>query len=149
MKTYRNTSNVIRACCAITLAFSLCFAIITECNIVAFEGMLTRLSDNTMYIIEVTMLFITGAGILAALKGFNWLLHHSIYKVEDKERMARYRKYSLIRVAMLGIIVFAGAFFYYTTLENWGMYYALAAFVSIFFCLPSAEGVKIEMEGDK
>ena len=56
-----------------------------------------------------------------------------------------YSEMSIARICLLGALMMMGAVFYYATLENWGMYYALAAFVTSLFCLPSAEGVEIEL----
>ena len=145
MTDYKKISRNIRIAYAATIAVVATFIALCESNGIHIEGMLTALPDGTMYIVEVATLFVVGIGLFAALKGYDWLLRHKIHAIEGKQRICRYASINYIRIGLLGILMLLGTFFYYGTLENWGMYYGLAAFVASLFCLPSSEGVEIEM----
>lgn len=147
MIDYKKISRNIRLLFVCFVALVLLLVVLSECDLLpSLEGMLLSVSPNTMYIMQVSMFFLVGLGILAALKGFHWCLHHKILVKEGAERVRLYASFSYMRIALLGLLMLLGAFFYYATLANWGMYYGLAAFVVSFFCLPSAEGVEAEME---
>lgn len=145
MKEYKKISRNIRILYALQLALVALLVALCEWNILPVEGMLVGTDAGTMYVIEVAMLAIVGVGIFAALKGYDWLLRHRVYKVVGQHRVQLYQASNIVRIVFLTILLLVSAFFYYATLENWGMYYALATFVSSLFCLPSAEGVEIEL----
>jgi hypothetical protein len=142
---YKKISRNIRIVYAAVLAAIVTMVVLCESNVLPVEGVLLGMSPDAKYIIEVGMLFAVGFGILAALKGFNWYLTHKIQPAEDEHKVNMYSEMSIARICLLGALMMMGAVFYYATLENWGMYYALAAFVTSLFCLPSAEGVEIEL----
>ncbi len=144
--TYKKISRNIRLVYAVLMLVAVAFVALCEWNVIPVEGMLVGMDAGTMYVVEVGMLAVVGVGIFAALKGYDWLLRHRVLKAEGEHRVQLYQVCNISRVAFLAFLVMLGVFFYYGTLENWGMYYALAAFVSSFFCLPSAEGVEIELE---
>ena len=102
-------------------------------------------SNGAVFAFATDAAMAVGFGILAALKGFNWYLTHKIQPAEGEHKVNMYSEMSIARICLLGALMMMGAVFYYATLENWGMYYALAAFVTSLFCLPSAEGVEIEL----
>lgn len=110
----------------------------------AFVG---RYDEQATYIIEVAMFFLTGICILLALKFFDRLWLRRVAEVKEEEKASKYFAAYAIRLALLAAPMITGAIFYYGLHVNWGLYYALAGFVSSFFCLPSAEGVEIEMDG--
>lgn len=145
MTDCKKISRNIRIVYAVLLTIVVVLTVMCEYNVIPVEGMLLGVDAGTMYVVEVGMLFVVGLGLLAALKGFNWCMHHKVYAKKGSRRVKRYVTLSHLRNALLGILMLAGVFFYYATLENWGMYYALAAFVTSFFCLPSPEGVEIEL----
>ena len=149
MIDYKKISRDIRIVYAALLAAVITFAVLCECDVIPLEGMLLGVAPGTMYILEVSMLFAVGIGILIALKGFNWCLLHKVHATEGEHRVKLYVALSNARNCLLNALMVLGAVFYYGTLENWGMYYALAAFVSSFFCLPSAEGVEIELRAER
>ena len=149
MTNYKNISRNIRVLYAVLVALALALTALCELNILPIEGMLLNVDPGTMYIIEVASLFGVGVGIFAALKGYNWLLEHKVLSVEGDLRVKRYMTYNNARILLLALLMLLGVFFYYGTLENWGLYYALASLVSSFFCLPSAEGVEIELQVEK
>ena len=149
MTDYKKTSRNIRIAYAAVMAVTATFAALCESNTITVEGMLTTLDAGTMYIVEVTTLFAVGISLFAALKGYDWLLHHKVQTTETELRTSRYVRFNYTRIGLLGALMLIGTFFYYATLENWGMYYGLSAFVASFFCLPSAEGVEIEMAIEK
>ena len=124
----------------VVVAIALC-----EYHLIPVEGMLLGVEPGTMYVVEVSVLFCVGIGSFVALKGFNWYLHNKLYAMEEMRREKKYVAMNYIRICLLSLLMMIGVFLYYGTLENWGMYYALASFVSTLFCLPSAEGVKIEL----
>lgn len=102
-------------------------------------------AERMIYLIEVFMFFQTGICILLALKFFDGLWLRRVHKVKETEKTSVYFAIYAIRLAILAVPMLSGVIFYYGLLENWGLYYALAGFVSSFFCLPSAEGVEIEL----
>ena len=110
----------------------------------AFVG---RYDEQATYIIEVAMFFLTGICILLALKFFDRLWLRRVAEVKEEEKASKYFAAYAVRLALLAAPMIMGAIFYYGLHVNWGLYYALAGFVSSFFCLPSAEGVEIEMDG--
>lgn len=149
MTDFKKISRNIRIVYAALLVVVVALIALCEFNVLPVEGMLLDIAPGTMYIIEVASLFGVGLGILLALKGYNWLLEHKVHTAEGALRAKRFVSYNHARIILLAILMLLGVFFYYGTLENWGMYYALASFVSSFFCLPSAEGVEIELQVEK
>lgn len=144
-KIYRNIRIIYAAIIAAIVAFiTLC-----EYNLIPVEGALTALTDGTIYIVEVSALFVVGIGIFAALKGYDWMLRHKVHTADSEQRLSYYARINYTRIGLLGALMLMGTFFYYATLENWGMYYGLSAFVASLFCLPSTEGIEIEMAIDK
>lgn len=148
MTDNKKISRNIRILYALLAVLVIALIVLCELNILPIEGMLLTVDPGTMYIIEVASLFGVGLGIFAALKGYNWLLEHKVHAVKGALRTKRFVAYNNARIVLLALLMLLGVFFYYGTLENWGMYYALAAFVSSLFCLPSAEGVEIELTID-
>ena len=149
MTDFKKISRNIRIVYAALLAAVVTCVVLCEFHVIPIEGMLLGADAGTMYVIEVGMLFAVGFGILAALKGFNWCLLHKVHSAEGHRRTSLYLALSNARICILGSLTMLGAVFYYATLENWGMYYAMATFVSSLFCLPSAEGVEIELDGER
>ena len=144
---YKKISRTIRIMFAAMIALMVAIVIACEFDMGLLEGeMISSLDTEQMYYIQVGMFFLTGLCVLAALKGFNWVLKNKVQTAEKNERVELYTKYHFMRLGLLGAPMLTGILFYYTTLENWGMYYALIALVSSFFCLPSAEGVEIELK---
>ena len=151
MIDYKKISRNIFIFYAVLMALIVASIVSCELNLLPLEGLLVNGDATVMYVLEVATLFLVGSGLLAALKGFHWCLHHKVLVAESQQRANLYTSYSFVRIAILGALMLYGAFLYYATLENWGMYYGLAAFVASLFCLPSAEGVKVEltMDADK
>lgn len=149
MTDYKKISRNIRIVYAALLAAVVTWVALCEFHVIPMEGMMLNVDPGTMYIIEVSMLFAVGLGILAALKGFNWCLLHKVLPAGGERKVNLYIALSNARNCLLGALMILGSVFYYATLENWGMYYALTAFVSSLFCLPSAEGVEIELTSNK
>lgn len=145
MTDYKKISRNIRIIYAALLAAVLTLVVLCECHVLPVEGMLLKVAPGTMYILEVGVLFVVGLGIYAALKGFNWCLFHKVHAAEGTRRANLYVSISNARNCLLASLMILGVVFYYGTLQNWGMYYTLAALAASFFCLPSAEGVEIEL----
>ena len=146
MTDYKKISRNIRIIYAAIMAAVATMVVLSESNVLPMEGLLLGMSPDAKYIVEVAMLFTVGLGILAALKGFNWCLIHKVHAAEGDRKAFLYVALSNARVCLLGSLMILGLVFYYGLLENWGIYYTLAALVASLFCLPSAEGVKIELE---
>lgn len=147
MPDYKKISRNIRLMYAAMMAFLVTFVVLCELDIASLEGVMVGTYNGTqMYYIQVFMFFFTGACVLAALKGFNWLLKNKVQVAEKTERATLYTEYSFKRIGLLGTVMLTGIVLYYASLENWGMYYALIALASSFFCLPSPEGVEIELK---
>lgn len=132
------------------MALVVAVAIVAEYDVVPVEGSLVDLFDaKTMYGIEVGMLFLVGSCILLALKGFDRVLKNKMSTVGEEGKPKTYVGVYCVRLALLAIPMLLSTYFYYGLLENWGLYYALACFVASLFCLPSSEGVEIEMGSER
>lgn len=147
MTDYKRVSRTIRVMFALVIALVVAIVVACEFDMGLLDGVAISTFDaELMYYIQVGMFFLTGICVLGALKGFNWMLKNRVQTAEKNERVELYKKYHFVRIGLLGASMLTGILFYYMTLENWGLYYALIAFVASFFCLPSAEGVKIELK---
>lgn len=147
MTDYKKISRTISLMYAAMMFFLVTFVVLCESGVAQLEGMaLATYDEAQIYYIQVFMFFYTGVCVLSALKGFNWLLKNKVHTAEKAERPQLYKKYHFIRIGLLAAVMLMGVLFYYTMLENWGLYYALIALVASFFCLPSPEGVEIEMK---
>ena len=150
---YKKISRNIRIFFAVVVGLVLAIPVAVEfdlCSMASFEGGFVGAFDaQAIYVIEVAMFFLTGICILLALKFFDRLLLRRVSEVKEAEKASTYFAVYAVRFALLAIPMLLGVVFYYGLLVNWGLYYALAGFVSSFFCLPSAEGVEIEMVGSQ
>lgn len=147
MTDYKKISRTIRLMFASMIALMVALVVVCEFDMgLIVGGMVATFDAELMYYVQVFMFFLTGSCVLAALKGFNWMLKHRVHTVEKTERVELYKKYHFVRIALLGAPMLTGILFYYMTLENWGLYYALIALAASFFCLPSPEGVEIELQ---
>ena len=145
---YKKISRTIRLVCAMLMALVVAVAVMAELNVVPIEGSLVgRLDAGALYAVEVGMLFLVGVCMLLALKGFDRVLKNRMSAIGEEDKPKAYIGIYCVRLSLLAIPMLLGIYFYYGLLENWGLYYALATFVASFFCLPSAEGAEIEMEG--
>ena len=142
---YKKISRNIRIVYAAVLAAIVTMVVLCESNVLPVEGVLLGMSPDAKYIIEVGMLFAVGLGILAALKGFNWCLLNKVHAAKGDRKADLYVAFSNARNCLLGSLIILSLVFYYGLLVNWGIYYALACFVSSLFCLPSPEGVEVEI----
>lgn len=146
---YKRISRNIRLFFAVMVMLILAIPVAVEfdlCQMAIMKGMFVGGFDaQVIYGIEVFMFFLTGICILLALKFFDRLYLRQVAEVRTEEKTSKYFAVYAIRLCLLAMPMFTGVFFYCTLLENWGLYYALAGLVSSFFCLPSAEGVEIEM----
>ena len=150
MTNYKNISRIIRLVYALLLTLVVAVAVVAEYNVLPVEGSLMNLFDaKTMYIIEVGMLFLVGACMLLSLKSFDRVLKNKMSSIGEEGKPKAYVGIYCVRLSLLAIPMLMGMYFYYGLLENWGLYYALASFVASLFCLPSAEGVEIEMASNK
>lgn len=144
--SYKKISRLIRCVYAALMLLVVAMAVMAEFEVAPIEGSLVdRLDAGALYAIEVGMLFLVGVCMLLALKGFDRILKNkmSVVCVDDKPKA--YMGIYCVRLSLLAIPMILGAYFYYGLLENWGLYYALASFVASLFCVPSAEGVEVEM----
>ncbi len=131
------------------MALVVAIAGVAECNVLPIEGAWVEAFDaQTNYLIEVGMLFFVGMCILLALKSFDRMLKSRMRVIAEEQKGKSYIGIYSVRLVLLALPMLLGVLFYYTMLENWGLYYALASFVSSLFCLPSAEGVEIEMKSE-
>lgn len=150
MINYKKISRNIRLFFAALVMLVLALPVAVEFDLgsmALFKGLSVDVYDEQMiYVIEVVMFFLTGGCILFALKFFDKLFLRRVAEVKEEEKASKYIAAYTIRLAILTIPMISGVVFYYSLLANWGLYYALAGFVSAFFCLPSAEGVEIEMK---
>ena len=144
----KKISRTIRLVYAMLMALVVAVAVIAELDVAPIEGALIgRFDAGTLYVIEVGMLFLVGICMLLSLKGFDRVLKNKMKTISDEGKPKAYVGIYCVRLSLLAIPMLLGAYFYYGLLENWGLYYTLATFVASLFCLPSAEGAEIEMEG--
>lgn len=149
MINYKSISRTIRWIFAGLMALVVAIAGVAECNVLPIEGAWVEAFDaQTNYLIEVGMLFFVGMCILLALKSFDRMLKSRMRVIAEEQKGKAYIGIYGVRLVLLALPMLLGVLFYYTMLENWGLYYALASFVSSLFCLPSAEGVEIEMKSE-
>lgn len=148
MEMYKKISRTIRLFYAACVAMTVSFVVYIELGQAPVEGALAGLDGNAMYLVEVITLVVVGVVIYASLRGYDWLLPRQLSKLQGDERMHFYVRTNIIRILLLTVVMAVGLFFKYSTLANWGMYYSLAALVASLFCLPSAEQVEEELEGD-
>lgn len=147
--SYKKISRLIRCVYAALMLLVVAMAVMAEFEVAPIEGSLVgRLDAGVLYAIEVGMLFLVGVCMLLALKGFDRILKNkmSVVCVDDKPKA--YMGIYCVRLSLLAIPMILGTYFYYGLLENWGLYYALASFVASLFCVPSAEGVEVEMNAE-
>ena len=153
MINYKKISRNIRLFFAALVMLVLAIPVAVEFNLdsmASFKGLSVGVYDEQMiYVIEVVMFFLTGGCILFALKFFDRLWLRRVAEVKEEEKASKYIAAYMIRLALLTIPMLSGVVFYYSLLANWGLYYALACFVTSLFCLPSPEGVEIEMGSER
>ena len=143
----KEISRTIRLVYALLLALVLAVAVVAEYDVMPVEGALVDVLDaQVMYVVEVGMLFLVGACMLLALRGFDRVLKNKMSTTCEEDKPKVYVGIYCVRLALLAIPMLLGTYFYYALLENWGLYYALACFVASLFCLPSTEGVEAEMK---
>ena len=147
MEMYKKISRTIRLLYAACVAMTVLFVVFCESGQAPVEGALAGLDGNAMYLVEVITLVVVGVVIFASLRGYDWLLPRQLSKLEGDERTLFYVRINTLRIILLAMVMALGMFFKYSTLTNWGMYYALAALVVSLFCLPSVEQVEQELEG--
>lgn len=146
----KSISRTIRWVYAVLMALVVTVAVVAELGLAPIEGSLVgRFDAKSMYLVEVGMLFLVGISILLALKGFDRVLKNKMNTIDDEGKPKAYVGIYCVRLSLLAIPMLLGTYFYYGLLENWGLYYALASFVASLFCLPSAEGVEIEVATEK
>ena len=145
---HKKISRIIRLVYAALMLLVVAIAVVAEYNVLPIEGALVDAFDaQTNYLIEVGMLFLVGACMLLSLKGFDRVLKNKMHATSEELKPKAYVGIYCVRLALLAIPMLLGTYFYYAMLENWGLYYALASLVASLFCLPSAEGVEVEMKG--
>ena len=144
----KKISRTIRWVYAGLMALVLAVALVAEYDVVPMEGSLIGGVDaKWMYGIEVGMFFLVGSCVLLVLKGFDRVLKRKMCTVSEEDKPKAYVGVYCVRLALLAIPMLLSVYFYYGLLVNWGLYYALTCFVSSLFCLPSPEGVEVEMKG--
>ena len=140
-------SRTIRLVFAVLTALVLAVAVVAEYDVMPVEGALVDHFDaQVMYTVEVGMLFLVGACILLALRGFDRVLKRRMATTDEADKPKVYVGIYCVRLALLALPMLLGTYFYYALLVNWGLYYALACFVASLFCLPSAEGAEAELK---
>lgn len=144
MTDCKKISRNIRFWYGAMLSIVVALAVVAELDLVPIEGELL-LDAGAKYFVEVAMFFLAGICILLSLKGFDWLWKRKSYKVKEESRTRLYMSLYVVRLAILVLPMLLGTFFYYGLLDNRGLYCALASFVASLFCLPSAEGVGVEL----
>ncbi len=102
------------------------------------EGRMVGVDPSAKYIFDVLFLFVSGGIIIGSFKGYEWLFRHWVAKAPDASQLAkRHTRLSVLRLALLALLMVVGTIYKYGTLENTGMYIGLIAFLASFFCLPS------------
>ena len=137
MSNEKNQGLRIRILYAAMLAVVAGIVLLYEYGILP-EGRMVGADPTAKYLFEVLFLFASGGIIIGSFKGYEWLFRHWVAKAPDASQLAkRHARLSVLRLALLALLMVVGAIYKYVTLENTGMYIGLIAFLTSFFCLPS------------
>ena len=137
MSNEKNQGLRIRILYAAMLAVVAGIVLLYEYGILP-EGRMVGADPSSKYIFDVLFLFASGGIIIGSFKGYEWLFRHWVAKAPDASQLAkRHARLSVLRLALLALLMVVGAIYKYVTLENTGMYIGLIAFLTSFFCLPS------------
>ncbi len=109
---------------------------------VATEGALVG-NPRAAYVAETTGVLAMIALVPTSLKLFSVALKKRVVTLSD------YHHASLLRLALLAIVVWGNLIVYYLTLNNLGGLSALIGLTATLFCLPSAERIENELSKDK
>lgn len=137
MSNEKNQGLRIRILYAAMLAVVVGIVLLYEYGILP-EGRMVGAAPTAKYLFDVLFLFASGGIIIGSFKGYEWLFRHWVAKATDAQQLAkRHARLSVLRLALLALLMVVGAIYKYVTLENTGMYIGLIAFLTSFFCLPS------------
>ncbi len=137
MSNEKNQGLRIRILYAAMLAVVAGIVLLYEYGILP-EGRMVGTDPTAKYIFDVLFLFVSGGIIIGSFKGYEWLFRHWVAKAPDAQQLAkRHTRLSVLRLALLALLMVVGTVYKYVTLENTGMYIGLIAFLTSFFCLPS------------
>lgn len=110
-----------------------------------YEG-LYAVDEGMQYVLGTSGILLTIALIPGSLKLFSTIMEKYNNDLPLPDAMKLYEKWSGIRLLLLEIVFICGVFIYYLTLNNLGALCALIAVIASFFCLPSKNKVKTELE---
>ena len=137
MSNENNSGLRIRVLYAAMLAVVVGIVLLYEYGILP-EGRMVGADPSSKYIFDVLFLFASGGIIIGSFKGYEWLFRHWVAKAPDAQQLVkRHAQLSVLRLALLALLMVVGTIYKYVTLENTGMYIGLIAFLTSFFCLPS------------
>jgi len=125
-------------------AFPIAVIIICEFN----DGFTGSMSTNAsvIYWMETVTILLTIINVPLALKLFSLVLKNKIDKVNLREALQLYKKWSLIRLLLLFVPLFSGLATYYWCLSSKGALCAAIALTASLFCVPSESKLKQDLK---
>lgn len=90
-----------------------------------------------VYVVETAAILLTLGGVPLSLKGFHYLLTHKMLILPLTDALVSYKRWGLVRMAILALIVWGNIWVYYATVETTGGLCALIGLVTSLFCQPS------------
>ncbi len=92
---------------------------------------------RVVYVLETAAILFTLGSIPLSLKGFHYLLTHSMLDLPLTDALVAYRRWSLVRMAVLAVVVWGNLWLYYATINPVGGMCALIGLAASLFCQPS------------
>ncbi|MDR0939544.1 MAG: hypothetical protein LBN29_09395 [Mediterranea sp.] len=101
------------------------------------------------YYFETVCILLTAAFVPLSLKIFSLALKRKIDKMSIEQALSRYVRWSVVRLAMLELVVVVSLLCYYLTQGNTGNLCMLIGLAASFFCLPGEKRLRAELHIDK
>lgn len=108
------------------------------------EGMWAG-NGSAMYVAETIGILLAIVCIPLSLRLFNLVLTRKIDTTSLAEAIRLYKRWSAVRLLLLGIAVCANLFIYYMTLNSTGGLAALITLTASLFCLPGEKKVRSDL----
>ncbi len=97
------------------------------------------------YLLQTVAILLAILLIPVSLKLFSWALTNRVRPLPLLEALKCYRRWSLIRLVMMGVAALSNLVVYYLTLNQLSMFCALMAMVASLFCWPSSKRILNEL----
>jgi hypothetical protein len=106
-------------------------------------------SFRSVYISEVTGILLTAALVPVSLKLFHWMLINKLDSYSFPDALKRYGRLSIIRLAMLALVVVFNLISYYLILSTTCILCACIGLSASLFCIPSDRRLREELHINK